>query len=295
MKKPDFFIVGAPKCGTTALYHHLKQHPDIFMAPPGLDYFVKDLHFITPQPTLQQYLQHFKDAEESKLAGDISVWSLFSKSAAYEIKQFNSHAKIIIMLRNPVDVLYSQHNQLIFNGDEVITDFQEALEAEDDRKKGLRIPPTLINLVEALFYKETVKFYEQVKRYLDKFGRDKVHIILYDDLKDNFKRVYRETLMFLCVSTEFIPKFEVINPRKYYHSFLLHRMMRRPPHTLKRIFRSMIPIKPIRHKIMLKVEKMNVYYNKKVALGEDLKRKLNNEFRDEITRLGNLIGQDLSN
>ena len=295
MKKPDFFIVGAPKCGTTALHQCLKQHPGIFMPSTKLDFFGKDLHFKTSRLTRQQYLQHFHAVKDEELAGDIYVMYLFSKLAASEIKQFNPHAKIIIMLRNPVDLIYSHHNQLIFDGDEVITNFQEALEAENDRKKGLKIPPTLINLVDGLYYKEIVKFYEQVKRYLDELGRENVHIILYDDLKDNFKHVYRETLKFLCVNTEFIPEIEVVNPSKSYHSYFLHRMMRQTPYILKWLFRCIVPFKPLRHNIMLHAEKMNVYYGERTAMNENLKRQLNNEFRDEIMQLGDLIGKDLNN
>ena len=85
------------------------------------------------------------------------------------------------MLRNPVDVMYAQHNQLIFNVIEDIPDFAEALAAEPERRAGRRLPPGPIN-VENLFYRHSVRFAEQLERYFDVFGRERVHVMLFDDL-----------------------------------------------------------------------------------------------------------------
>ena len=86
------------------------------------------------------------------------------------------------MLRNPVDVLYSRHSQLVYNGDEDIIDFEASLAAEEKRRNGEMIPGN-IRIGKKLLHSEVVKFTEQVKRYFDIFGRTHVHVIIYEDLK----------------------------------------------------------------------------------------------------------------
>src|SRR5258706_10449866 len=110
INNPDFFIVGAPKCGTTAMNDYLGQHPDIYMAPKELHYFGADLK-IKDKISESAYLQYFKNAGNKKILGEASVWYLFSGTAAKEIKNFSPDAKILIMLRNPVEVVYSLHSQ----------------------------------------------------------------------------------------------------------------------------------------------------------------------------------------
>ena len=139
MRKPDFFIVGAPKCGTTALCDYLNQHPQVYVsANKEPFYFGSDLpgHLDWTQ---QNYLALFEPAGE-RTCGEASVWYLYSKSAAQEIRTFNPEARIIIMLRNPVEMAYAMHNQGLYNLTEDIEDFDEAVKATERRSQGLDIP-----------------------------------------------------------------------------------------------------------------------------------------------------------
>ena len=131
MPRPDFFIVGAFKSGSTALYEGLRRHPQIFM-PFHKEplYFGDDLTRRYGRMTEADYLRLFRNAQPGQRIGEASTWYLYSTSAAHEIKQFSPDAKIVVVLRNPVDVMYAQHNQLIFNVIEDIPDFAEALGAE---------------------------------------------------------------------------------------------------------------------------------------------------------------------
>src|SRR5205814_1654929 len=131
--------------------------------------------------TSDEYLALFKDARDDQHAGEASPWYLYSKSAAQEIREFEPTARAIIMLRNPVDVMYGQHSQLVFNQREDVTDFAQALAAEDDRRAGHRLPADAIR-PEALYYRQSVQFPEQIERYRDVFGADRVHYIVFDDL-----------------------------------------------------------------------------------------------------------------
>ena len=128
-RKPDFFIVGAPKCGTTSMFHYLRQHPQIFM-PDNKEphYFGKDLIKMSDEfiDNEDEYLNLFKDAKSDQKLGEASTFYLYSKSAYKEIKEYNPDAKIIIMLRNPIDFLHSLHSQLLFSGYEDELDFEIA-------------------------------------------------------------------------------------------------------------------------------------------------------------------------
>ena len=149
---------------------YLSQHPEVFV--PGIKevhFFGSDLHFT--KGALRDegaYRALFAGATEPR-RGEASVWYLYSRTAAKEIHAFSPDAKVIVMLRNPADMLYSQHSQFLYNGNEDITDFREALAAEPERRAGRRIPASA-HLVEGLFYSETVKYAEQLERYFDIFG-----------------------------------------------------------------------------------------------------------------------------
>ena len=219
---PNLFIVGAPKCGTTAMLNYLGQHPEIFMAKEKENnHFATDLiPLIAPFRSDQKYFALFEDARNQKIVGEKSVYYMLSKIAAQNIFRFNPEAKIIIMLRNPVDMLPSHHAQQIYNGIEDIIDFEEALNAENGRKNGEIKLRESLRIKRKLFYSEVVSYSEQVERYLSLFGEKQVHIIIYDDFKKDIVDVYKKTLEFLNVEPTFQPGFPIINARKTRrHSF----------------------------------------------------------------------------
>jgi len=225
IKKPDFFIVGAPKCGTTALYEYLRPHPEIFMPEvKEIHFFGSDLEFKNKTIDMKMYLSLFSSAQNEKRIGEASAWYLYSNKAAEEINRFSPNSKIIIMLRNPVDLLYSNYYQFLYNENEDIKSFEGALIAEPWRKQG-RLIPKRAHFVQGLFYFETIRFTEQIRRYIDNFGRQRLHIIIYDDLKKNIVRVYKDALAFLEVDLNFQPNFKVINPNKKSRSKILRRIL----------------------------------------------------------------------
>src|SRR5438270_13689284 len=109
LEGPNLFIVGAPKCGTTALNDYLAKHPEVFMATKEQHYFGSDLEFQGKQTKAVQYFPSFSGAGQCRRRGEASVWYLFSQKAAREIHAYNPRAQVIVMLRNPVDMMYSLH------------------------------------------------------------------------------------------------------------------------------------------------------------------------------------------
>ena len=291
MRKPDFFIVGAPKCGTTAMYAFLRQHPDIFMPE------VKEPHFfgsdLINRYGIQdetKYLALFAPATTEKRLGEGSVWYLYSQAAAREIKAYCPEARIIIMLRNPVDALYSLHSQRLRSGDETIMDFREALLAEADRKRGRRIPKWT-QVVQGMFYSETIRYAEQVERYFDVFGRERVRVILYDDFKQDPAEVYADTLRFLEVDPTFTPRFEVVNESRRLRSYVLRRMMKSPG--LRACAKVMLPA-GVRHTASHRIRRLNTAPSRAKPLDPELRAELKAQFAPEIEKLSLLLGRDLS-
>jgi hypothetical protein len=291
---PDFFIVGAQKSGTTSMNNYLQQHPSIFIPKKKESHFFgSDLNFkFGGLRDRRFYLSLFDGVTTEKRVGETSVWYLYSKMAAKEIKAFSPSASIIIMLRNPVDMIYSLHSEFLYDGNEDINDFESALEAEQDRKKGLRIPKGA-HLVEGLFYREVAKYTKQVKRYIDTFGRDKVHIIIFDDFKNDLSTVYVKTLRFLGVNDDYQPDFRVINPNKRARSRLLRGLLNDPSPTTKGIGRLLVP-RPLRNPLFLFLKQFNKKYMPRQPIDPQLRKCLQMEFAPEVKKLSHFIGKDLN-
>ena len=196
MLKPDFFIVGAPKSGTDALYSYLRQHPEVYFNVKEICYFCPDLTLQTPHFAEDVYLSYYAAATNQKAVGDGYVFHLLSEVAAIEIKAFNPDARILIMLRNPVEMVYSLYSQLVFNGDEPLSSFAEALDAEKDRRVGVGLPEHYRCPKQAFYYSTVAKYYEQVLRYTSLFTADKIHVVFYDDFKQNTALEYKKVLQF---------------------------------------------------------------------------------------------------
>lgn len=294
MQTPDFFVVGAPKCGTTAMDEYLRQHPEIFVPPrKELHFFGRDLRFLKgPRLSRETYLSHFVRSENARCVGEASVWYLYSTTAAEEIKQFCPHAKIIIMLRNPVDMMYALHSQFLYECNEEIIDFEAALAVEGERRRGRCLPPG-IYFREGLYYREVASYAPQVARYLDVFGRDNVHIIDFDDLKEHPPDVYLRVLQFLGVDPQFRPEFRIVNANKAVRSRSLQFFLNNPPPPVLAASRMLIPT-PIRHALVETAKRLNSKQAPRITLSPALRQRLIREMRLQIDILSRLLERDFS-
>jgi len=297
MITPNFFIVGAPKCATSALYHYLKHHPDIFMSESKeLNYFAADLtspHFLNNR---QVYLSHFNNAAGYKRVGEASVWYMYSKVAANGIYEMVPDAKIIAMIRNPVDMIYSYHGQRLFNGTEDINNFEKAIEAIPERKLGKHLPNNPYP-IEGLFYLDIAKYSEQVRRYINVFGRENIHIIIFDDFKSDSLSSYASTLNFLGLSTDIsheLPDDNITrNASKHYKSEFMKKMISKPPKSLSIIGKMIMPNKRIRQNIWQKIKIMNIEWQPRPKLDPELYLKLQKYYQSEVEDLSQLLDRDL--
>jgi hypothetical protein len=291
--RPDFFIVGAFKSGTTALYEYLRRHPQVFMPfHKEPNFFGDDLTRHYGRLSMADYLALFRDAQPGQRVGEASTWYLYSSSAAREIAEFSPAAQIIVLLRNPIDVMYAQHSQLLFRADENLTDFATALEAEPARLRGEQLRPPPVR-PETLFYRESVHFTEQLERYFDVFGRRRVHVVLFDDLVADTATTYRAVLEFLAIDPTFRPDFTAYNENKRVRSGVLQRLVYKPPGPLLPAVRRLRRF-PLVHRLRDGILRLNSRAEKRQAMDPVLRGQLLAEFTPEIERLSGMIGRDLS-
>jgi hypothetical protein len=197
------------------------------------------------------------------------------------------------MLRNPVDVMHALHGQRVYNGNEDIEDFAAALEAEDDRRQGLRLPQRA-NDEFGCFYREAVRYASQIERYFAVFGRDRVRVILYDDFARETARIYRDTCRFLEINETFQPSLQVINARKRVRSRVLREFLRRPP-APARYFLQVLGLRPDRnggYKGWLR--RVNSTARSLRPMDPQVRKRLQGELQPEIAQLSNLLGRDLT-
>jgi hypothetical protein len=188
-RAPDFFIVGNPKCGTTALYEMLRRHPQIFM--PAL----KEPHFLAAEGpsssslprTLDEYLALFAAARPNQRAGEASPSYLRSPIAAGRIAQLAPAARIVAILREPASFVRSLHMQYLQDHVESERDLRLALAREEIVRDGRTV----------LRYSERVRYVEQLRRFHELFGRERVLVLIYDDFRRDNAATVRRVLRFL--------------------------------------------------------------------------------------------------
>ncbi len=210
---PNFFLAGAPKAGTTSLYHYLSQHPDIFMSSiKEPHYFADEIrpryfgeelrrfavngHFPNLVQTESQYLSLFTGASGHTAVGEASVSYLWSTSAPRNIANAAPSARIILVLRNPIERAFAQHRKLMHIRP-VPLSFAEHI-AAGLRAAGPELGP-------AHPFLELGNYHRQILQYLDYFPREQIDVHLYDDYRDDPAAMLRRIFSFLGVDPSFKP------------------------------------------------------------------------------------------
>jgi hypothetical protein len=291
---PDFFIVGAPKCGTTAMADYLAQHQELGMAARKETHFlVGDLAprlALRPGPRLSRddYMSMFATVQDRRRLGEASVWYLYSPTAAREIERFCPEAQIIIMLRNPVEMLPSLHSEFVHQVIEPVDDFETALSLDEERIRSgtpTGFPPHS--------YRDAVRYAEQVERYLEVFGRERVHVIIYDDFRDDPLAAFRSTCEFLGVNADFAPEIKVVNPNRRTRSRHLQRLVRKPPPRLRALLHS-VTSQSFRRRTSALLRRLNRTPVPRDPLPAQVAESLRPEVEREVAALGELLDLDLS-
>ncbi len=292
VSKPDFFIVGAPKCGTTALYTYLGGHPDIGMSKHKEPHFFAPdiLGHQRPSRTLAQYLSNFDRATGKRRIGEASTGYLASRRAPQEILDFNPSAQIIVMLRNPIDVIHSLHSMRLCCGAEHITRFELAVDSQEERY--WQLGPLRGEPVPRLSYREITRFSEQIQRYFDTFGRERVHVILFDDFAKAPGIAYEKVLSFLGLRSDGRRNFEIVNGNRRMRSKAVQRQLQRLKRSkaLRRFERAFPALWQEARAI---VGRLNFVYERRPAIEAGFRQRLEMEYAPEIRNLERLLGRTL--
>ena len=270
LKKPNLFIVGKQKSGTTAIYDMLRQHPDIYM--PGrkeLGYFDKDnkKRDIKSKSKLMRY---FKNSKNEKYLGEASAGYLDSKTAAKEIKKFNSNSKIIILLREPLEYLRSLYQHISLRGRE-----------ERKLKDFLESKETL----------EKLKYSSQIKRYLKNFKNKNIKIILYEDFKKNNSKIFKEVCSFLDIDSNFKPKITKRNASRIKRKNIISRILARAPLYKTYLFIDKHFPLLIKNKIFSIGTKI-MFKRKQISISPKLKIKLKKQIKPEVKKVNELLHKE---
>jgi hypothetical protein len=245
--------------------------------PKEPHYFTFDFEQYRITKTLEEYLNLFSDSTGEHIAiGEGSVFYLYSSVALNKIYEFDPHAKIIVMLRNPVDLIYSFHSQLLFSADESEKNFEKAWRLQDVRRQGKEIPR---KCREASFlqYAAVGRLGEQIERLFTVFPREQVEIIWFEDFICSTKQVYDRVLSFLEVNNDNRTDFIRINENKSHKLGVLGDFSEKPPALLTNIARF-----------------LNTKVTARKPLTDSLRAELKAEFTPDIKKLSQLLNKDLS-
>jgi hypothetical protein len=213
MIKPNFFILGAPKCGTTSLAAWLSEHPNIYLPSTKEPHFFNTDHRRSLSLP-QSYERLFAAAgEQHSAVGEASVWYLYSSEAVKNILNYSPDAKFVVMLRNPVDMAPSLHEELVFTGREDVADFAEAWNLQEPRRNGRQLP-VMVWEPKFVQYGDLCSLGMQVQRLLDVVSLERVKFLLLEDVAREPGAAYRSVLQFLGVSDDNRQDFRVHNQAK---------------------------------------------------------------------------------
>jgi hypothetical protein len=292
---PDFYIIGAPKCGTTAVYKYLSEHPSVFL--PSLKephYFASDLTGYPRIRDLEAYLALFSDAPATAITGEASVWYLFSEVAVRAIMKARPDARIIVMLRNPIEMAPSLHQQQVISLTEDILDFAEAWRAQDDREHGRRVPvhctePRLIQ------YGRICRFSAQIERVKQVVPERQLLVLLYEEFFSDPEAQYRRVQDFLGLPLAQKTEFERVNVGLAPAHPRIHQLVTRPPAVLRPVY---VMLRKLSQTFgfglgRLAVRLMKVRQNDRVALTPEMKSELCRFFAEDVRNLETLLGRSL--
>jgi Sulfotransferase family len=303
---PDFFIVGHPKCGTTALYEMLRRHPQIYM--PDLKeprFFGRDIYLGPSQrtggvpDTLDEYLALFDAARPGERAGEASPHYLVSHTAAASIAEMQPTARIIAILREPASFLRSLHLQFVESYVESENDPRKAVSLEHARRQGRHLPPPAHLRPHALFYSEHVQYVEQLRRYHSAFSPEQVLVLIYDDFRRDNEATVKRALRFLGVDDMAPIEVAEANPSVRVRSQRLNSSIRAVymgqgsiPRAIKTGLKAAIRSRPLRRRALQAVQQRVVYGQPKQA-DEQLLTEWRQRFKPEVAALSEYLNRDL--
>ena len=287
MKKPNFFIVGAPKCGTTSWAVWLSQHPEVYFShfkePHFFNFDEPKYHFVS---SLKDYESLFSSANDShKAVGEGSVWYLHSKVAIQNILSYAPSSKIIICIRNPVQMAHALHAEMTITGEEHVHVFDKAWLLQTQRMKNTAVTKWATE-PSHLVYGEVCKIGQQVKRAVETIKQEHLHIIVLDDTKRSPQEEFCKVIDFLGISKHKLNDFSPKNTSKSLRSPILMKLMRMVG-SIKNKYRI---------KTGLGLANLIISFSRsgppRKPLSEEMTSELKRYFKSDVYLLSNIIDRD---
>lgn len=300
---PDFFVVGAPRCGTTAICRYLSRNPKIcFSRPKEPHYFSRLDHDPTAQEIQRDYLdKNFGHYGETHTAvGEGSVSYLYLPGAIERINKLNPGAKFVVQIRNPLSMLPSYHQRMRFLLQEDQEDFKAAWNLQEARHNGSDVPKRCLDY-RLLMYSHVARYGEQVERLFDLAGRDRAHVIVFDDFKSDVGATYRKLLKFLGVEDDGQTEFERRFESQMYRWGWLQKLLYVPAtkggkavETLQQKSRKYNPDGTRKPSLIKRMTKLNKVPTSPPPLTAEMADVVRDTLRPDVEHLSGLLGRDLT-
>ena len=280
---PNLLLVGAAKSGSSLLANCLGQHPEIYMSP------VKEPFYFVPNcgvDSFEEYISLFKNSESAKIRAEASTGYLYSENAALAIKKTLPNTKIMIILRNPIDMAFSFWAFNSRRGNE--TDSFETAITTQKQRFSQEFMKTCVGWPYSYLYIERAKYYQQVKRYIDLFGRDRVNVIIFEEFLQDPTKSFSEIFNFLEVDQNFKPTIKRVNSGGVMRFKQIEQLLQKDFPVIKNIF-------PLvwRDKIRIFLRDLNVKTGEKPVLSAKMRHQLTAVFDEDVKSLESLLGREL--
>jgi len=294
---PDFFIVGAPRSGTSWLYHALRDHPGAFLPDrkephhlsPDLDggtaaeaaWRVRDQH---------DYTALFQAARRDQRVGEASTGYLASLAAPARIADVSPEARIIVLVRDPVEQIASLHARRVAAGVEDL-DLRQALDAEPDRLFGRHWPRRPVFMPQAQ-YRDGACFIRHIERYAERIGRDAIWVGSLDDIAADAPGTYQSVLAHLDLAPRDSPELGRVNQNETVRARRIHRALHaaRLDRTLQRV---PSPLRPLAGATLRGARRITRRAGPRPSMPADLRDRLREESRADVEALGAFLRRDL--
>lgn len=286
---PNFFIIGAPRSGTTSLSEYLQHSPDIFFSKhKEPKFFDTDLKHPSRLRNIEDYLRiHFAGAEKYKARGEGTVWYLYSTKAVKNIVNINPHARFIVVLRNPVDMVYSLHQHLLLYDNEDIINFDIAWNMQSVRRSGEHIPPHCY-AVEKLLYGEIGKYGAQLHRLFNQVPRKQILILFFEDFVHSPAKTCAAVSTFLDIRPPTPTTYPAFNTSRQNRSLFLKNLLRKLQRN-PRLYRN----RTISQTVHMLIQWNQKHYTRP-PLDPTFKKELTEHFKEDILLLEELMDHNLT-
>ncbi len=293
IKLPNFVVIGAPKSGTTSLYFYLQQHPEIYLPKK------KELHYFSYSKLIKQangpgdsntisglcsskdeYEAHFLNVKNEHAICDVSP-SYLAAGVHAQIKHELGNVRIVVMLRNPIEKAFSQYMHLIRDQRETLS-FYDALLAEEDRRAA--------GWSDMWHYAHSSLYSERLDDFFSCFGRDNVHVIVFDDFANDANNEMHRLFNFLGIDSSVSINADEVHNRSGVSKVKWLSILLSRESLIKKYVRQIVPT-GIRQKMRKKIFEMNT--KQKPSIDDQSKAYLTDYFSNEIRKLEGLLDREL--